>query len=333
MYFNKLPNIEYNFSNMSDVEMQDIFRRVKFTENTENDAGNFETYNVRDGDKPENVAEEFYGAPEYWWVVLLSNGIVDIELEWPKSTQEVNFLFSNYLNGYSYFVMESLDARPKDIMVKRDVAATGGIDIESFGVVDKYDKLMHRIDVKQFGGSIDSGEEFYIYRNNRIEDSELEYTLINGFGSTGCYYQVYGATSCISFTGPDADAAPLCATAGVTFAKIQRKEKIKDAVEEFTYQSDTISPYGRFVEGEGVSGNFFSFQNLCGMTGTILYQYITNSISSGVGVSTVEYNLRKLNDEKRTIRLLSPSLLSKVSIELTMLLSGNVPRGTTKIIE
>ena len=331
--FDKFPKIKYNFPNMSDVEMQDIFRRVKFTESTENDPGNFETYIVDDGDKPENVAKKVYGNEKYWWVVLLSNGIIDIESEWHKSSTEMNFLLLGYLDGYSYFVMESLDTQPKDIMVKRDIAGTGGIDIDNFGIVDKYDKVMHRIDVKQIGGSIDVDDEFQIYRNIGISGDESKYTLISGFGDTGCYYQSYGDTACSVFEGPDANAAPLCATAGATFAKVYRKEKIKDAVKEFTYQSDVINPHSRFLEGVGISGDFFSFQNLCGMTGTILYQYITDSISSNVGVTTLEYNLIKENEKKRTIRLISPSLLSQINTEFTSLLSGNIPRGTTKIIE
>ena len=37
MYFNKFPKIQYDFPNLVGLEVQDIFRRIQFTENSKND--------------------------------------------------------------------------------------------------------------------------------------------------------------------------------------------------------------------------------------------------------------------------------------------------------
>ena len=100
MYFQNIPNAEYNFmwentegssgGFVPDVLMKDIFRRVVFTENTKKDFSSFETYIVSDGQKPEEVAADFYGNPHLWWVVLLCNNIIDYVGEWSKSNQEID---------------------------------------------------------------------------------------------------------------------------------------------------------------------------------------------------------------------------------------------------
>ena len=97
MYFEKLPKIKYNFPNISsELEMQDIFRRVNFTTQTLRAAGNFETYFVTEGESVDDVATKFYGDPRWWWLVLLSNNIIDMENEWSKSFKELDSLFSNF---------------------------------------------------------------------------------------------------------------------------------------------------------------------------------------------------------------------------------------------
>lgn len=314
--------------------MKDIFRRVKFTEETENDSGNFENYIVKDGEKPEDVANNFYGSYNYWWVVLLSNGIIDVENEWPKSNSEIQYMFSNYLQGYSYFVMESLDIKPNDIMVKRDITGDGGVNIGVYGVIDSYDKLLHKIDIKGHSQELIAvNDEVFIWRNTGETGGEDLYDLIGGFGETGCYYQTPGATSCSVISGPSL-SYPTCCTAGATFAKIHRRDEIKDSVSEFKYQSDVINPYTLYGE-DGVlgTGDFFSFQNLCGITGCVLYKHIKSTLGSNVDTNTIEDEIVSTNERNRNIRLLSPSLLSAVNTEITALLKGNVSRGTTKIIE
>jgi len=337
VYFEKMTKLNYDFPSVSTMEMQDIFRRVVFTESTKNNQGNFETYIVKEGQRPEDVAEDFYGNPEWWWLVLMCNDIIDVESEWTKSTHEVNSLFSNYLSGFSYFVFEDLDILPNDIMVKRwigEQGATEGITTDHYGVISSYDRLLHKIDVKQYAGSIEEGEDVYIFRESSINSGD--YNLISGFGSTSCVQPYYGSPSCVVFEGPSAGAgnwpAPLCATAGTTFAKIQKRTSIGNSVVEFEYQSDPINPYSGVI-GNGISGDFLKYQNICGMTGTVIYRYINGTLTTDVKAVTVREKAIINNDKNRTIKLLSPSLAAKLSIEMGVLLKGGVSRGTTNIIE
>ena len=318
-----------------DVLMKDIFRRVVFTENTKKDFSSFETYIVSDGQKPEEVAADFYGNPHLWWVVLLCNNIIDYVGEWSKSNQEIDSSFYNFLKGYSYFVFENLDIIEGDIIVRRDTEEDGSIDLNNYGEIDNYDKLLHRIDVKKIKGHINEGDEVYVFRNSKIGDED-NWHSVDGFGQTGCYQQYYGAPVCIEIAGPNYQGwGPPCATAGSTFAIVQRKEKISDAACYFSYNDDMINPYSAYpVENhEGPSGDFYSYQSVCGMTGTILYKYMNRSLSDSIKTTTNLTKMISKNDERRKIKLISPQMVTAIINEYKSLMNGNVPRGTTTVIE
>lgn len=53
----------------------------------------YDSYIISDGEKPETIAEKYYGSTSYFWIVLFANNIKNIYEEWPKS-QEV---FDKYI--------------------------------------------------------------------------------------------------------------------------------------------------------------------------------------------------------------------------------------------
>jgi len=331
MYFEKMENINYSFPGLPDLEMVDIFRRVKFTDKTLEEAQNFVEVLVPEGSRPDDVARSYYGSSKYWWLVLFSNSMSDVNSEWPKSQSQIKSLFNNYLNGDSYFVVEDLDISEGDIVVKRDVDATGGIDIDNFGVVDSYDRLFHRINVKRKGGDISEKDEICAFGLD--DQGQLTNQITSGFGQTGCFRQNMGDTSCTAFTAPDSDAAPLCATAGATFAKIQKKTSIKEGVSRFSYKSgDRINELNPYTT-DGLTHDYFQFRNMCGLTGTLLYKYMRGEeLPEEVSIITVEEDIVYDNDRNKIIKLLNRNLANLVANEVESLLKGNVPRGTTKLV-
>lgn len=346
MYFNRFPKIEYDFPQLIGVSVQDIFRRIQFTENTLNDKTNFEEYLVVEGESPDDIANKVYGSPSYWWLVLLCNNIIDIENEWPKSMSELDRLFSAFLSGNSYYLFEGLDARHGDVIVKRDIVSvenggggTAGIDIDKYGVVDSYDPLLRKLDVKIGSGTLNAGDEVHIFRKG----VEGNYVSIGGFGETGCYQPYFGSTSCVGISGPESNDTfthwgELCATSGSTFGIIQRKDSIKDSIVNFKYNGDDVNPYSAYLsniagQDDGPSGDFFSYQSLCGMTGTILYDYITDNLNPKIEILTTYADIMNTNDRNRNIKLIVPRMANIIVDELESLLSGSVPRGTTRLIE
>lgn len=80
-YFSKIPLTTYNFNNKTSV-VKDILRRAAFlSEVLYKDV--YTVYTVQDGETPELVALETYGAATYHWVVLLFNEIHNPYFDWP----------------------------------------------------------------------------------------------------------------------------------------------------------------------------------------------------------------------------------------------------------
>lgn len=104
-YFELLPNIYYpnplssRPTDRSRVEVKNIFRRAKLRDDVQNNVTLFEKYEIRQGARPDTIAEEFYGDPELDWLVLVSNNITRITDQWPLDDAELyDYVLEKYGN-------------------------------------------------------------------------------------------------------------------------------------------------------------------------------------------------------------------------------------------
>tara|TARA_R110002074_G_scaffold71878_3_gene165884 strand:+ start:46 stop:543 length:498 start_codon:yes stop_codon:yes gene_type:complete len=73
--------------------LPDILRRVKLRTGIRTGSFLFDNYDVKDGERPEDIAFKLYGDAEYHWVVLMSNNITDRYYQWPLTQPQ----FAEYL--------------------------------------------------------------------------------------------------------------------------------------------------------------------------------------------------------------------------------------------
>lgn len=102
-YFRELPDIEYQSplsdrnSSLDYVRVKNLFRRVKLRDDLKNIFTLFNRYEIKEGARPDSVAEELYNKADYDWVVLISAGIVNIRDEWPLSNYHLyNYALEKY---------------------------------------------------------------------------------------------------------------------------------------------------------------------------------------------------------------------------------------------
>ena len=94
-YFRELPDLFYQSplkdrnSSTEYVRVKNLFRRVKLRDDLQNVFTLFNKYQIRQGERPETVANKLYGDVSYDWVVLTSSGIVNVRDEWPLSDYEL----------------------------------------------------------------------------------------------------------------------------------------------------------------------------------------------------------------------------------------------------
>ena len=135
-YFNYIPDFNYVDRNPNaklgdQVKVKNLFRRIKLREDIFQDSTVFEKYQIRGDDRPDNVANQFYGRPDYDWIVLVSNNIVNIQTEWPMPQ---NTFDSFILNKYGTYQ----NANAVRHYETREVKNTQGVVIVPAGqIVDK----------------------------------------------------------------------------------------------------------------------------------------------------------------------------------------------------
>jgi hypothetical protein len=63
--------------------LPDILRRVKLRSGLRSGTFLFDNYDVKDGERPEDIAFKWFGDAEYHWVILMTNNITDRYYQWP----------------------------------------------------------------------------------------------------------------------------------------------------------------------------------------------------------------------------------------------------------
>jgi len=63
--------------------LPDILRRVKLRAGIRSSAFMFDNYDVKDGERPEDIAFKWFGDAEYHWIILMTNNITDRYYQWP----------------------------------------------------------------------------------------------------------------------------------------------------------------------------------------------------------------------------------------------------------
>ncbi len=98
MYFSRFPLTTYDIKGDGIYKLlPDILRRVKLRSGIKAGAFIFTEYDVRDGEKPEDVAVKWFGDPEYHWVILMTNNITDRYYQWPMTQPQFqNFIEDKY---------------------------------------------------------------------------------------------------------------------------------------------------------------------------------------------------------------------------------------------
>lgn len=87
-YFTHFPIVSYN-----GVAVREITRRTNFVDGVLSNPYVFLPYTVKEGEKPEDIAHNYYGTVEATWLVLLANNIVDSYTQWPMTSE----VFADYI--------------------------------------------------------------------------------------------------------------------------------------------------------------------------------------------------------------------------------------------
>lgn len=207
-YFSELPDIDYlsflpeRTSSSEYVRVKNLFRKAKLRDDIINPLIVFEKYQIPDGYRPDNVAEELYGSAEYDWVVLITAGITNIKNDWPISDSDVyRYAFAKYgeeLYGIHHFVTREQKDSNGRIILEGDKNISEIIQIPS----PSYESGTGEIQVTDFFAAPNSGvsttqfnvkSNLYILDTSTIKNTNnygefsINQDLNIGYGGTWTY--------------------------------------------------------------------------------------------------------------------------------------------------
>ena len=88
-YFSRFPMMTYDVAGNKNYKLlPDILRRVKLRSGLRSSSFMFDKYDVKDGERPEDVAFKWFGDAEYHWVILMTNNVTDRYYQWPLSAPQ-----------------------------------------------------------------------------------------------------------------------------------------------------------------------------------------------------------------------------------------------------
>jgi len=100
MYFANFPLIVYDSVGDGNFKIvTNLLKRVAMRTKVRTNTLLFDTYDVKEGETPEMIADKLYDDPELHWVVLFVNNITDRYHQWPMNFGQFNtFIADKYSN-------------------------------------------------------------------------------------------------------------------------------------------------------------------------------------------------------------------------------------------
>ena len=171
-YFKELPNIAYQSplshknSSRDYIVIKNIFRSAKLMDYVRGGAIANQKLVLKDGDRPDTIAEYLYGDPTLDYIVILVAGLTNINHEWPLQDYQVyDYALQKYgteteMNAIKYYeTFEIKDTQGRQILPPN---------------------LIVDADFKMYGSSTQTGSVRYnliSQGGNRQLDDKNEYTV------------------------------------------------------------------------------------------------------------------------------------------------------------
>lgn len=105
-YFSKFPTFKYPITINNEtisVLVRNLLRRCALSDEMRQDNAIFIEYHVKDGERPEHIAERIYGDAGLHWIILLTNTTIDPYHGWYMSQGVLETYLQTKYSGYSVF--------------------------------------------------------------------------------------------------------------------------------------------------------------------------------------------------------------------------------------
>ena len=139
MYFANFPVIPYDSVGNGNFKLvTNLLKRVAVRAKVRTNIALYDTYDVKDGETPEILADKLYDDAELHWVILLVNNITDRYHQWPQNQNQflayINDKYSNVDATHHYEISQVSG----DTTIKIDIG-TDNTDYPTASIVTNYE--------------------------------------------------------------------------------------------------------------------------------------------------------------------------------------------------
>lgn len=102
-FFSDFPKINLRFDNLNTntISYTDIYRFIDVNELTISNYGQYEWYEIGDGERPDHVSNKLYGSPIFYWTFFIINERMKNGIhEWPLSDHALDKFINEKYNKY-----------------------------------------------------------------------------------------------------------------------------------------------------------------------------------------------------------------------------------------
>ena len=143
MYFNSFPKILYTVDNGASYQLvTDITERIILSSSVLNNVSAYSNYVIKEGETPDHVADNFYNNAQYYFIILLTNNIIDPIMDWPLTQFELQeYCALKYENPGQVHHYETADG----IVVNSN--HPGAVSVSNFEYEDKINDAKRNIKI------------------------------------------------------------------------------------------------------------------------------------------------------------------------------------------
>lgn len=164
LYFDKFPRIVYDINNgqLTNFERPtNIFFRIGILQSVLSNISAYYDYLIKDSDTPDILAYNIYGSSEAHWIILLANGMIDPQYDWPLNSRA----FKNYIiNKYGSVENAKLTTHHYNLVITREESLTGTVTETNFQI-NYNTQTDGQLTITSANGNYTVGETVYISSN------------------------------------------------------------------------------------------------------------------------------------------------------------------------
>ena len=143
MYFENFPVIIYK-----NKDVTNLLRRIAIRSKVKTNTLFFDTYDVKEGETPEIIADKLYGDPQLHCLIMIVNNIVDRYHGWPMfGNQFLDYVNEKYSNPSATHHYEIAQSSGKTT-VKIDIG-TDNTDYPTATIITNYEYEQSQQDSKR----------------------------------------------------------------------------------------------------------------------------------------------------------------------------------------